>query len=168
MRFSTIRIRSGLKLRQICLLLPSSPDREHTGYITKTRIRHKTGGYGWIDTDYSKPLPFHTHPANAAFANIPSLRDIRNFLLECDKTSIIVGGSVIWIWTHTKKSKQIAKIIGSWESDNMVKYLKKHTVERYLSILLRKFGFRKPHTIRLSNWQKQLDNLGIKSELVVK
>ena len=168
MGFLTLRIKPHLDLRQISLLLPSSPDYEYSGYITKTRIRYKAGSYDWADTDYSKPVSFHTHPTSAEFANIPSLRDIRSFLVECRTTTLIVGSSLVWIWYHTKKSQQIAKEIRCWENNNMVRYNKTRSIEQYISLVLRIFGFRKPKTTRPANWQKQLAKLGIESELLTK
>jgi hypothetical protein len=171
-KWSEIRINSDVSLLQIVKKLPYAKDNELFGHITSTnRIRYLQGEHNWCNCNYSESITFHTHPANYKYTNVPSIRDIYNFLKSNKQVTIIVGDKVIWVIKSTVKSKQIAKSIAKWENIHLIDWFSKRAnidADKYFRFILSKFGFNQPHTAKTNNWLKQIKKLHLSIKLIEK
>lgn len=173
--WSKINISKSLSLDAICRRLPSSPDFEYAGYLTKSRILYQSFGANNSLPDYTKDCTFHTHPSNAPNADVPSALDICSFLKDVRKCAITVGRDWIWIWHKTPKTVQLAKQLNAWELKHMIETLSRldsglslHAFrEQYCRFPLQAIGLqwsrrlRKPET-----WCKRLEAVGIDTILL--
>ena len=77
-----IRLKPGLSAEDVYRKLPSAPDFEYGGYLTKTRIRYVRCGKTFANTMSSKACTFHSHPTDlpGTEPDLPSAKDIYSFL----------------------------------------------------------------------------------------
>lgn len=78
--------------------LPTAPEYEYGGYLTKTRIRFVRGDATRSHTDTDKPCTFHSHPTSHPCADMPSPSDIYSFLKWPNLRAITVGAEWICVW----------------------------------------------------------------------
>lgn len=114
-----IRIKSDLSEEAIYRLLPSAPDFEYSGYLTKSRIRYFRGDSHSAGMQMAKPCTFHSHPTkNPYLADIPSLQDIHSFLFYRHLRSITVGATKLWVWDKTKATIGTVRKMADWMEAN--------------------------------------------------
>ncbi|MFN4259517.1 MAG: hypothetical protein ACK4RK_09460 [Gemmataceae bacterium] len=114
-----IRIKPGLSEEAIYRLLPSAPDFEYSGYLTKSRIRYFRGDSHSAGMLMAKPCTFHSHPTkNPHLADIPSLQDIHWFLYYQHLRTITVGATKFWGWDKTKATMGTVRKMATWMEAN--------------------------------------------------
>lgn len=168
-----IRIPRGASAEDVFRLLPSHLDFEYGGYLTKTRIRYVAcePHHAWVPK--SKACTFHSHPTkiqNTA-PELPSVSDIRSFLLGRHWRTITVGRFDLWVWDKTDQTLEVVRRLHKWESNNMVKAVRRleeefpGTWEReFMELAPRKIGLTVPRDNRRWSkvWQQRLeDKLGL-------
>ena len=125
------RIPVGLSATEVYHRLPSAPDFEYGGYLTKTRIRFVLGYATGVYTDKDKPCIFHSHPASYRYADVPSPSDIYSFLKWRNLRAITVGAKWIWVWNKNKHVLVTVERLLEWEArymlDEMRRLLKRRT-----------------------------------------
>lgn len=114
-----IRIKPGLSEEAVYRLLPSAPDFEFSGYLSKTRIRYFRGDAHSTGMQLAKPCTFHSHPIkNPYLADIPSLQDIHSFLFYRHLRSVTVGATKLWVWDKTSATMGTIRKLASWMEAN--------------------------------------------------
>ncbi|MCE9614863.1 MAG: hypothetical protein K8T26_11340 [Lentisphaerae bacterium] len=119
-KWQEIRIPRDSSAEEVYLSLPSAPDFEYGGYLTGTRIRYARFGASWAATISSKPCTFHSHPSCHPNCDMPSPRDVYQFLKWRQLRTITVGNHWIWVWTKDQKNAETVKRLLAWEEQNMV------------------------------------------------
>ena len=172
-----IRIPGRLSPEEVYRRLPSAPDFEYGGYLTKTRIRYMAcePTKAFVPSD-SKLCTFHSHPSSHPRADAPSPSDVYQFLKQSHLRAITVGANWIWVWDKPRKVFTKIKQLLVWEEKHLVAEMtrlsKKHPdsfVDRYMVIALRRVGLSWPTRLRndLPAWSALLRRcLGIKTTLL--
>lgn len=114
------RIRSGRSAEEIYRELPTAPDFEYSGYLTKTRVRYAVGRAFDCDDFHDKPCAFHTHPTEHPNADLPSLQDLYGFLRSPVRRSITIGGQWLWWWDKRPSILPVVNQLLTWEAEHMV------------------------------------------------
>ncbi|MGQ9770227.1 MAG: hypothetical protein ACUVQG_06710 [Thermogutta sp.] len=164
-----IRIPPGSSAEQVYRRLPSALDFEYGGYLTKTRIRFVAGGPGSVWVPGSKPCTFHSHMTKIHFGepDLPSLADIRCFLMSRSWRTITVGRFKLWVWEKTPATLDVVRRFWQWECNHMVatqRQLREKGVENwqreYIRIALRQIGVDPPDDARKwdRTWPRMLEN----------
>jgi hypothetical protein len=150
-----IRIKPGLSEEAIYRLLPSAPDFEYSGYLTKSRIRYFRGDSHSAGMVMAKPCTFHSHPTkNPYLADIPSLQDIHSFLYYRHLRTITVGATKFWVWDKTKATMGTVRKMATWMEANhfgvVTRLMKKDFASwqgKYVQTVLQHLGWAWPETI---------------------
>ena len=124
------RIPVGLSGPEVYCRLPSAPDFEYGGYLTKTRIRFVRGSATEAPTDKDKPCIFHSHPTNHPYADVPSPSDIYAFLKWPHLRAITVGAKWIWVWDKNQRVLATVKRLLKWEGKHLVREMRRLCEER--------------------------------------
>ena len=119
------RLSVGLSAEDIYRRLPTAPDFEYGGYLTKTRIRYLACGATSAETISSRPCTFHTHPTGHPRADIPSPRDVYSFLKWRNRRAITVGNVWIWVWDKDQAVIHTVRRLFDWETENMVSTMRR-------------------------------------------
>ena len=168
----------GLSAPEVYRRLPSAPDFEYGGYLTKTRIRFIRGDATRSYTDTDKPCTFHSHPTALPAADIPSETDVYGFLKWRHFRAITIGAEWIWVWDKNKQVLSTAKRLLKWEfqymSGELYRLYKKHPedfTDRYVRKALRVIGVdycTKPRT-HPGTWRLSLSRCtGIETTLITR
>ncbi|MBW3542110.1 MAG: hypothetical protein KY476_17710 [Planctomycetes bacterium] len=116
-----IRIPPKATAEEVYRRLPSAPDFEYGGYLTRTRIRYARCEPCIAYVPSSKTCTFHTHPtAFGDQADVPSGRDIYQFLRGRHCRTITVGARLLWVWDKTPATLTVARTLADWEAINML------------------------------------------------
>jgi uncharacterized protein YciI len=115
------RLRPGLSEEDVYRLLPSAPDFEYGGYLTRTRIRFLRCDAFRSNTRKSQPCTFHSHPTELSYADLPSVTDVYMFLAYRHLRAVTVGATKIWVWDKTKQTLPTVQKLGSWYEQNLLK-----------------------------------------------
>jgi len=114
-----IRIRPGMDEEAVYRLLPSGPDFEFSGYMTKSRIRYFKGDAHSTGMLMAKPCTYHSHPTkNQYLADIPSLQDVHSFLFYRHLRTVTVGATKIWVWDKTRATIGTVRKLADWMEAN--------------------------------------------------
>lgn len=120
------RIRPESSAEHVYQRLPSHPDYEYAGYLTKTQIRYRRCGKvrAYLPP---KPCTFHSHPTalQRGEPDIPSATDIRLFLFNRSWRTITVGRNLLWVLDKTEASFGVIRHLAEWERDNLAKEARK-------------------------------------------
>jgi hypothetical protein len=119
------RIRPGLPEADVYRLLPSAPDFEYGGYLTRTRIRFLRCGADRAGTRKSQPCTFHSHPSDVSTADVPSAGDVFSFLAYRHLRTVTVGATKIWVWDKTKETLTTVEKLGAWYERNLMKEVRR-------------------------------------------
>jgi hypothetical protein len=150
-----IRIKPGLSEKAVYRLLPSAPDFEFSGYLTKSRIHYFKGGPSSAGMQMAKPCTYHSHPTkNPYLADIPSLQDIHSFLYYRHLRSVTVGATKIWVWDKTRATLETVRKMASWMEVNhfrvVTHWMKKDFATwqgKYVQTVLHHLGWVWPETL---------------------
>ena len=135
-----LRIKRGLRLSQVCRLLPIAKNKELSGYIAAACIYYQQDDAILSFPDWSKPLSFHTHPVG----ELPSEQDIYAFLTSTATAHVVVGKEFAWIFRHTKRSREIGNALSEWGRENGLRWMSSHHwhLSSYVNMSLRRYGYR--------------------------
>jgi hypothetical protein len=142
------RISAGLLAEEVYRRLPTAPDFEYAGYLTKTRIRYAAG---WNDGGYlltSKRCTFHTHPTDDPHGDLPSFKDFYSFLRYTHLRHVTVGRSLIWVLDKTMETLAAVDRLNAWEARHQVEALGRYGFDHYAEVALGGVGFRLPKSFR--------------------
>jgi hypothetical protein len=150
-----IRIKPGLSEEEVYRLLPSAPDFELSGYLSKTRIRYFRGDSHSTGMLMAKPCTYHSHPTrNPHLADIPSLQDLHSFLYYRHVRSVTVGATKLWVWDKTKATLGTVQKMASWMEANhlrvVTRLMKKDVAtwqDKYVQTVLHHLGWVWPDTL---------------------
>ena len=161
----TIRIRPGMTEEAVYRLLPSAGNFEYGGYITKSRIRFYQCEAVRAVIQTSKPCTFHSHPTDYETADVPSVRDVHNFLYAKHLRTITVGAKLIWVWEKSRATLLVVKKLIAWAEANMLKEMlrlslayPKSFTDDYMMLALKNAGMAWPrkHSEWAANWEGML------------
>lgn len=160
------RIPPSLSAKQVYQRLPSAADHEFAGYLTRTRIVYWRGQAITARFPTSKNCTFHSHPTDLGIGDpdLPSLADIRQFLLGRHRRTITVGRSKLWVWDKTPLTLKVAKRLSDWERDHLLSVFSALTSKGIADVesetvrrCLEQAGFRASRTTRgWANWPELL------------
>jgi hypothetical protein len=149
-----IRIPTGLTAAEVYRQLPSAPDFEYAGYLTKTRIRYASYGATTSTGPNSKLCTFHTHPTeyDQGDPDMPSPQDIYSFLKWRHRRAITVGKDLLWVMDKTRRTIPVIRRLYAWETEHMVPQMIRHFamagpeggVQSYLEFVLSELGWKLP------------------------
>jgi len=150
-----IRIRPGLDEEGVYRLLPSAPDFEYSGYLTKSRIRYFRGDSHSTGMLMAKPCTYHSHPTkNQYLADIPSLQDVHSFLFYRHLRTVTVGATKIWVWDKTRATIGTVRKLAAWMEANhfrVVAHFMKKDFDtwqaRYVQKVMHDLGWAWPDTL---------------------
>ena len=116
------RIRPGRTAEEVYALLPSAPDFEYGGYLTKTRIRYAACEAMNSDVPHSKLCTFHSHPTNldGTEPDLPSVDDVYAFLKFRSLRAITVGKHIIWVMEKSRRTVPTIRKLADWERQHLV------------------------------------------------
>lgn len=143
-----IRVPPGLAARRVYELLPTAPNLEFGGYLTRTRIRFVHGGPTEVHLDHSKDCVFHTHPLANPYADGPSDTDMYRFLRYRNRRAITVGRSIIWVFDKTPATLQTVRRLNTWEDDHQIRAMCEVGPDAYPGTALSALGLRKTRSLR--------------------
>lgn len=142
-----LRVPPGLPELEVYRRLPSAPDFEYGGYLTKTRIRFLRCGSDRASTRMSRRCTFHSHPTDSPNADLPSLTDVYSFLAFRHVRAVTVGATRLWVWDKTKETLATVRKLAAWTEANQlgeVRRLEKEAPhawqEPYMRLVLKKLG----------------------------
>ena len=115
-----ILIDPAMTAEEVYRMLPSSPDFEFGGFITRNAIRYEKCGAKSARTDFSEPCTWHSHPTDHPNCDIPSRKDIYQFLKWRHRRAITVGRRFIWVFDKSMRTVPIIRALHDWESRNML------------------------------------------------
>jgi len=145
--WQVLRIPTGLSEEEVYRRLPSAPDFEYGGYLTKTRIRFLRCGPDRASTRMSRRCTFHSHPTDSPNADLPSLTDVYSFLAFRHVRAVTVGATRLWVWDKTKATLATVRQLAAWAEANQlreVRRLEKEAPhgwqESYVRMVLKKLG----------------------------
>jgi hypothetical protein len=169
-----IRIPPGLTAAAVFRLLPSAPNFEYGGYLTRTRIRYMVCEATRADTISSRPCTFHSQPTDlpGTIPDAPSDLDIYSFLKWRQRRTVTVGASLLWVFDKTRSTRRTVRRLAKWELENQIRELRRlcdqdpeNFVEAFQKLALRKLGLHWPRSLTtyLKQWPDLLwQTLGIK------
>jgi hypothetical protein len=143
-----VRLPDGLPAEAVYRRLPSAPDIEYGGYLTRTRIRYVPGWETGAYVPASKPCTFHSHPDADPDADLPSFKDLYTFLRNTHRRHITVGGPLLWVFDKTPDTLPVVHRLNAWEVRNMIAAIGDVGFEHYAAVALRGIGFRLPMSFR--------------------
>ncbi len=171
-----IRIPAGLSAADVYRRLPSAPDLEYGGYVTKTRIRYLACGPTSAETVQSQPCTFHSHPTSHRNADMPSDQDMYSFLKWRHLRMITVGAKWIWVWNKNRLVLGKVRQLLEWESEHLVEEMKRLSnkypddfTTRYVRNVIKRLGMRWPRKrpAAPAAWSKLLqEGLGFRTMLI--
>jgi hypothetical protein len=171
-----IRISAGATEFETYRHLPSAPDFEYGGYLTKTRIRFQPCEATQAFTNTSKACTFHSHPTDYSTSDIPSDKDIYSFLKWRHLRAITVGRDWIWVWDKDQYLLSVVKRLLHWEKKHMVEEMgrlcKSHPddfIDRCIRKALDAIGIEYPKKKKPcpEEWSKALESsIGLKTRLI--
>ena len=150
-----IRIRPGLPEVEAYRLLPSAPEFEYSGYLTRSRIRYFQGDASSAGMLMSKACTYHSHPTkNPYLADIPSMNDIYSFLNYRHLRTITVGATKIWVCDKTRATLETVRRLADWIEANhfrvIVRLMKKDFAtwqDKYVQTVMHHLGWVWPKTL---------------------
>ncbi|MDZ4849985.1 MAG: hypothetical protein SGI77_11925 [Pirellulaceae bacterium] len=111
---------SSLSAEEVYRMLPSASDFEYGGFITRNEIRYQACEAFSENTHECQPCTWHSHPTAHPNADMPSGRDILNFLKWRSRRAVTVGRDWIWVIDKSLSTIPIIEKLRSWEVKNMV------------------------------------------------
>jgi hypothetical protein len=143
------RIPPGLPAAQVYRRLPTAPDFEYGGPVTRTRIRFRECGADSASLIHSKPCTFHTHPTEHPHANLPSDKNVYSFLRYRNLRTVMVGSSLLWVFDKTRSTLQTVERLNEWEQEHMLGTVRfTCSFAEYPSVVLQALGLRWPRSMR--------------------
>ncbi len=142
----TKRIPPGWSAAETYRLLPSLPDRELGGYLTRTRIHYVPG---WSDGAYipaAQPCTWHAHADEDRWADVPSLRDVYSFLRYRHRRHILVGAETLVVFDKTTETLATVAKLNAWEARHLVATIAAVGLEEYPRAALEGVGLRLPRS----------------------
>jgi hypothetical protein len=144
-----VRVKPGMPELDVYRMLPSAPDYEYSGYLTKSRIRYFKGDAFSTGMLMSKACTFHSHPTKNPFlADVPSLKDIYSFLTYRHLRSITVGATKTWVYDKTRATLGTVRRLADWMQANhfrvITRLMKKDFSswpERYVEEVMKSLGW---------------------------
>jgi hypothetical protein len=145
--WQTHRIPPGSPEEEVYRRLPSAPDFEYGGYLTKTRIRFLRCGLDRANTRMSRRCTFHSHPTDSPHADLPSVTDVYSFLAFRHVRAVTVGPTRIWVWDKTKATLATVRKLAAWTEANQLREVRRLEKEvphawqnPYMRVVLAKLG----------------------------
>ena len=115
-----IPIDPAMTAEEVYRMLPSSPDFEFGGFITRGEIRYQKCSETCAHTEYCQPCTWHSHPTAHPNCNVPSRKDIYQFLKWRHRRATTVGERFIWVFDKSMRTVPIIRELHDWESRNML------------------------------------------------
>lgn len=142
-----LRVPPGLSEVEVYRRLPSAPDFEYGGYLTKTCIRYLLCGLDRANTRMSRRCTFHSHPTDSSNADLPSLTDVYAFLAFRHVRAVTVGATRLWVWDKTKATLATIRQLAAWAEANQLREVRRlekgapHAwQEPYMRLVLKNLG----------------------------
>lgn len=125
------RIPPRLSANEVYQRLPSALGYEYAGYLTRTRIVYWKGDARSSRFPTNKECTFHSHPTRLQRGepDLPSLADMRQFILGRNRRTVTVGRSKLWVWDKSPLTLKVAKNLADWERDNLSKLYSRLTAQ---------------------------------------
>lgn len=154
----TRSIPPALDARAVYELLPTAPDREFGGHLTRTRIHYAPGGATGAYVVAAQPCTFHSHPAADPGADLPSAIDIYSFLRYRNLRAITVGATRIWVFDKTIATLATVERLNAWEVRHQVDVIRQVGFDGYRRCALEALGLRWAATAAAfrRNWPQRL------------
>lgn len=160
-----IHIPPGLTEDDAYRLLPSAPDFEYGGYLTRTRIRFRKCGSIQTNTLKSRPCTFHSHPTDLVHADLPTVNDVYMFLACRHLRAVTVGATQLWVWDKTSATLATVRKLATWVEANQLKEVRRLEKqfpyvwhEPYMKLILKNLGLVWPKNPRdlKEHWSQML------------
>ena len=138
------RIPPGLTAEAVYRRLPTAPDFEYAGYLTRTRVRYALGWGTGAHVIGCKPCCFHTHPTEHPHADLPSPKDLYSFVRYSQLRHVVVGRSIIWVFDKTLRTLAAVERLNAFEARHQVEAVARVGFEDYQWYALARVGCKLP------------------------
>ena len=145
-------------------MLPTAPNFEYGGYLTKTRICHVAGWDDGVNVPTFKHCTFHSHRSGDPHADLPSFKDLYCFLRYTHLRHVTVGRSLIWTLDKTIETLAAVERLNAWEALHQIEAFARFGLDHYAEVALAGVGFRLPKSLRQYSrvWPARVEKLGVR------